>query len=161
MKAAIRSLVVAAGMAASLAWAAGDPGGSTPGGPMSSAPADPVLERYGEASSRKDWARAAEVAREGLARDSSNAGYHNLYAYAVRNGAKPDMDLVFRHYNEALRLDPKHRGAHEYLGEAYLMVGNLAKAKEHLDVLDGLCTFGCEEYSMLKKAVAQHEATKK
>ncbi len=71
--------------------------------------------------------------------------------------ARSAMDLVFRHYNEALRLDPKHRGAHEYLGEAYLLSGNLPKAKEHLARLDKLCTFGCEEYSKLKKEIAAYE----
>jgi len=37
-------------------------------------------------------------------------------------------------------------------------VGNVGKAKEHLARLDDLCFFGCEEYSMLKKAVADYEA---
>ena len=50
-----------------------------------------------------------------------------------------------------------NRGAHEYLGEAYLMVGNVAKAKEHLSVLDKLCFFPCDEYSDLKKAIADYE----
>ena len=158
MKSLIRSLIPALCMASGVAWSAGDPGGSTPGGAWSTATADPVLERFGEASSRKDWARAAEVARDGLASNASNADYHNLYAYAIRNGASPKMDLVFKHYNEALRLDPKHRGANEYLGEAYLMVGNLTKAKEQLGVLDKLCFFPCKEYSDLKKAVAEYEA---
>jgi hypothetical protein len=67
------------------------------------------------------------------------------------------MDRVFSHYNEALRLNPKHRGAHEYLGEAYLMTNSLAKAKEQLAALDKLCFFGCEEYSDLKKAIASYE----
>ena len=35
-------------------------------------------------------------------------------------------------YEKALAIDPKHRGAHEYIGEAYLTLGNLPKAKEHL-----------------------------
>ena len=151
----IRSIILAFAMVSSPVLAAGDPSDSA-------APAgDPVLQRYAEASARKDWSRAAGIANEGIAQSPRNADYHNLYAYALRNGAKPPMDLVFRHYNEALRLDPKHRGAHEYLGEAYLMVGNAAKAKEHLAALDRLCTFGCEEYSKLKKAVAAHEARKK
>jgi DNA-binding SARP family transcriptional activator len=68
------------------------------------------------------------------------------------------MDQVFKHYNEALRLDPKHRGAHEYLGEAYLQVGNVAKAKEHLSALDKMCFFGCSEYDALKKAIADYDA---
>jgi hypothetical protein len=71
------------------------------------------------------------------------------------------MDLVFKHYHEALRLDAKHRDAHEYIGEAYLMVGNLAKAKEHLGLLDKLCFFPCSQYSDLKKAVADYEAKRK
>ena len=104
-----------------------------------------------------DWAGAAGVLKEALSADPGNANYHNLYAYAVRKGASPDMNLVFKHYNEALRIDPKHRGAHEYVGEAYLMVGNVAKAKEHLGALDKLCFFPCAEYADLKKAIAEYE----
>ncbi len=96
-----------------------------------------------------------------VARNPGSADYNNLYAYAVRKGPNPDMGLVFKHYNEALRIDPKHRGAHEYIGEAYLMTKNLAKAKEHLAKLDNLCTFGCEEYTDLKKAIAEYEAKNK
>ena len=93
-----------------------------------------------------------------MAKNPANPDYHNLYAYSIRMGANPEMELVFRHYNEALRLDPRHLGAHEYLGEAYLQVGNLDKAKEELRTLDKLCFFPCKEFSMLKKAVAEYEA---
>ncbi len=93
-----------------------------------------------------------------MAKNPANADYHNLYAYAIRMGPAPQLDLVFKHYNEALRLDPRHLGAHEYLGEVYLTVGNLDKAKEQLRTLDKLCFFSCKEYSMLKKAVADYEA---
>ena len=122
------------------------------------APADPVLEKVTAATKKQDWASAQAMLRDALAADPQNANYHNLYAYSVRKGAKPDMNLVFKHYNEALRLDPKHRGAHEYIGEAYLQVGNLAKAKEHLAQLDKLCFFSCAEYTDLKKAIADYEA---
>jgi Flp pilus assembly protein TadD len=138
------------------AQAAGDPGGSSP-----PAFTDPVLQQVGEATGRSDWAAAAAILREALAKSPGNADYHNLYAYAVRKGANPDMDLVFKHYNEALRLDARHRDAHEYIGEAYLMVGNLAKAKEHLAQLDKLCFFPCAQHSDLKKAVAEYEAKQK
>jgi Flp pilus assembly protein TadD len=122
---------------------------------------DPVIAQAREAIAAKDYARAAEVLRPALAKTPGNPDYHNLYAYSLRKGPSPDMDTVFKHYNEALRLEPRHRGAHEYIGEAYLMVGNVHKAREHLTQLDRICFFGCEEYSALKKAVQEHEAKQK
>ena len=97
--------------------------------PAGRAPADPVLEKVMAANAQKDWKRSEAILRDALAKDPRNADYHNLYAYAIRKGEKPNLDVVFKHYNEALRIDPKHKGAHEYVGEAYLMVGNVAKAK--------------------------------
>ena len=121
------------------------------------APKDTALERARAAIAQSDWAGARAVLREAVERDPRNADYHNLYAYATRKGPNPDMSLVFKEYNAALTLDPQHRGAHEYLGEAYLMVGNLAKAKEHLAQLDRICTFGCSEYTELKNSIAAYE----
>jgi len=129
------------------------------GGDWSSSgpPADPVIERAQQAIAAKDWTRAAAIMREAVVRQPGNADYHNLYAYALRKGPDPDMKLVFSEYEEALRIDPKHRNAHEYIGEAYLQVGDLAKAKEHLAALDKLCFLLCEQYSELKKAVQAYE----
>lgn len=129
--------------------------------PMPPWPTDPQVERVNALTARNDWQGAAAVMKEAVAKSPQNAEYHNLYAYTTRKGANPDMALVFRHYNEALRLKPDYRGAHEYIGEAYLMTGELAKAKEHLSTLDRLCTFGCEEYTMLKNAVAEYESKRK
>jgi cytochrome c-type biogenesis protein CcmH/NrfG len=126
--------------------------------PPASHPSDPYLERFDAAKGRQDWPAAAAAMKEAVAAKPDNADYHNLYAYSLRKGGTQDMDQVFKHYNEALRLDPKHRGAHEYLGEAYLQVGNVAKAKDELAALDKLCFFGCSEYSELKTAISQHEA---
>jgi tetratricopeptide (TPR) repeat protein len=150
MKSFLRPLILAGLVVAGTGLAAGDPG-DTP------ETKDPVLEKVSTATKRQDWAGAANVLKEALAANPNNANYHNLYAYSIRKGANPDMNLVFKHYNEALRLDPKHRGAHEYIGEAYLMVGNVAKAKEHLGALDKLCFFPCVEYTDLKKAIAEYE----
>ncbi|HEY5900185.1 MAG TPA: hypothetical protein VIV54_21650 [Burkholderiales bacterium] len=125
--------------------------------PSSAANSDPTIERYRAASDRQDWKAAASLMRDAVSREPNNADYHSLYAYSLRKGGTQDMDQVFKHYNEALRIDPKHRGAHEYLGEAYLMVGNVAKAKEHLGALDKICFFGCSEYDELKKAIAAYD----
>ena len=144
----MRTLILALAMASGPVLAAGDPPAET---------RDPVIEKAAAATKRQDWAGAADVLKSGLSTDPNNANYHNLYAYSLRKGANPDMNLVFKHYNEALRIDPKHRGAHEYIGEAYLMVGNVAKAKEHLSTLDKLCFFPCVEYTDLKKSIAEYE----
>lgn len=148
MKASIRPLILSLLLAPAIAPAADS------GPPAAS---DPVLERVSSATARQDWAAARAILKEAVQKEPGNADYHNLYAYAVRKGGNPDMDLVFKHYNEALRIDPKHRGAHEYIGEAYLMVGNLPKAKEHLGALDKLCFFPCSEHTDLKKAIAEYE----
>ncbi len=125
-----------------------------------SRPQDETLERARSAIAQKDWPGAQSILRDALGRDPRNADYHNLYAYSIRKGANPDMSLVFKHYNEALSIDPKHKGAHEYLGEAYLMVGNLDKAKEHLAQLDKICFFGCSEFTDLKNAISEFETKK-
>jgi tetratricopeptide (TPR) repeat protein len=120
-----------------------------------------VLVAAQAAIAQKDWAGAQSGLQKALAGNPQNADYHNLYAYSIRKGPSPNMDMVFKHYAEALSINPKHRGAHEYAGEAYLAVNDLPKAKQHLAALDKLCFFPCEEYTDLKKAVASYEETHK
>jgi tetratricopeptide (TPR) repeat protein len=153
MKGFFRPFILAGLLASGSALGMGDPGPSEA--------KDAVLDKVGAATKRQDWAGAQTMLKDALATNPNNASYHNLYAYSIRKGANPDMNLVFKHYNEALRIDPKLKGAHEYIGEAYLQVGNVAKAKEHLAQLDKLCFFSCSEYAELKKAIADYETTKR
>jgi hypothetical protein len=62
--------------------------------------------------------RGGQVTCEAREAEPANADAQNLLGYAYRNQKK--FDLAFKHYGEALRLDPKHKGAHEYIGEAYV-----------------------------------------
>lgn len=149
----------------SAAWAAGvDSGGGSSGGGGSSeavVPArgpDPLIKLTQQKIAAEDWLGAQELMRSALQTQPNNPDYHNLYAFALRKGPAPNMKLVFAEYAEALRLDPSHRGAREYLGEAYLQVGDLPKAREQLAALDKLCFLPCEEYSDLKKMVQEYEA---
>ena len=152
------AFIIAAILVGAAARADDDPGSPRAGEQEA---ADPFLVEARAAIAGKNWPRASSVLREALAKDAGNVDYHNLYAYTLRMGASPALDVVFKHYNEALRINPKHRGAHEYIGEAYLMIGNPGKAKEHLKALDSLCFFGCEEFGKLKKAIADYEAKQK
>ena len=144
-------------LTAATAWAADPPSPSAP----AAAAVDPDLATARARIDAGNYPAAAEVLTKAVARDPGNADYHNLLGYSIRKSPSPDMDRVFKHYGEALRLNPKHRGAHEYIGEAYLMVGNVAKAKEHLAALDKLCFFSCEEYRDLKRAIEVQEKAKK
>jgi len=147
---AIAALAAATTFAPALTLAVGD---STPA--PAAATADPDFEAGKAAIRHQNWSEAIGYFGKVAARDPQNAGAQNWLGYANRKSG--NLDLAFKHYNEALRLDPKHRGAHEYIGEAYLMKGDVAKAKEHLAALDRICFFGCEEYSDLKRAIADYD----
>lgn len=152
-------------MTACLAWSpaahAAGGGGDDGWRPSSARTEDPAVSAARSMLAVGDYAGAQLALKGALAGQPGNADLQNLYAYALRKGPNPDMAQVFAHYQEALRLDPKHRGAHEYIGEAYLLVNEPAKAKEHLAALDQLCFFGCSEYTELKKAIAAYEAKAK
>jgi len=121
----------------------------------SSPPEDPDLAAARKALEAKDWPQAIRRLELARGREPRNADVHNLLGFAERK--QGHLEAALAHYDEALRLDPRHRGAHEYAGEAFLLAGNLAKAEEHLAALDKLCTFSCEEYRDLKRAVADYE----
>ena len=99
---------------------------------------------------KKDWAGAAQALATFTRANPGNADGFNLLGYSYRHLKRYDESLAA--YNKALALDPRHRGAHEYIGEAYLQLGQLDKAKVHLDALDRICKISCEEFRDLKKA---------
>ena len=116
-------------------------------------PKDTEWEKAKTAIARKDWAAAQAVLEPYTAANPRSADGFNLLGYSLRNQKKYDDSLVA--YKQALSLDPKHKGAHEYIGMAYIQMGQLDKAKEHLASLDKICPFSCEEYRDLKKAIAE------
>ena len=108
----------------------------------------------------RDWPTAIRLLSSAALRDTRNPDIQNYLGYAYRNSG--DLSPAFLHYNRALQLNPRHRGAHEYLGEAYLMIGNLAKAEEHLAALQKICLLPCEELGLLQgKIAAQRALTEK
>lgn len=102
------------------------------------------------------WVAAIDELK--IVNDPASADWNNLMGYSLRKARTPDYEGAERFYNEALRINPNHRGALEYSGELYLIKGDLAMAEKRLSALDKACTFGCEEYTDLKKAVARYKA---
>ena len=121
------------------------------------APAQPdTLSAARTLIAQKNW--SAAVGELQRVNQTGSADWNNLMGYSLRKGATPDYAGAEKFYNEALRLDPKHRGALEYSGELYLITGDLGKAEQRLAALDKVCTLPCEEYTDLKKSVVRYKA---
>lgn len=101
-----------------------------------------------------DWNRAIKVLRSATLRDARNADIQNYLGYAYHR--LQQVDTAMRHYQQALMLNPRHRSAHEHLGEAYLVQGDLIKAEEHLSALERICLIPCDEYDDLRRAIAKY-----
>lgn len=126
--------------------------------PEAAAPADAY--KIGQDFVKDGKFKEAQAEFEKAARlDPTSADAFNMLAYTQRRLGQ--LDAAFENYAKALALDPDHKGAHEYVGEAYLMVGDLAKAEEHLAALQKLCPGGCNESRMLAKAVQRYKESDK
>jgi tetratricopeptide (TPR) repeat protein len=138
-------------------------------GAASPARADPTEEEGGaggdpdytegkRAIERADWPRAVALLTAAVRRDARNADIHNQLGFAYRHAG--DFAAAFAHYDEALRLNPRHRGAHEYAGEAALLADNLPRAERHLAALEQICLLPCEELDDLRAAIAVYRERK-
>lgn len=65
-----------------------------------------------------------------------------------------NYDVAIGFYSAALKLQPDHRGANEYLGEYYVETGQMGLARQQLVKLDAICKFGCEEAEELRRWIA-------
>ena len=104
----------------------------------------------------EDWRQVAVRMGEYARRNPGSADAFNELGHAYRRLG--DMDNAFKNYDMALKLDPKHKGAREYLGEAYLQIGDLARAERELKALDSICFLPCEEYTDLKEQIARYKS---
>ena len=144
------SAVVAAG------GGGGGGGGGGEGVDSARANADPDRKAGMEAVKEGQWGNAIARLNAYVARAPGDADAWNELAHAYRKSG--DLDDAFKGYEKALQIDPKHRNAHEYLGEAYLQAGDLARAEAQLRRLDKLCFLPCEQYADLKEEIRRYKA---
>ena len=81
------------------------------------------------------------------------ADVYNLLGFSYRKHSEPDLDKALESYKIALETNPEHLGAHEYLGELYITLGNMNKANEMLNNLEKIAGTSSMEYIKLKKAI--------
>jgi Flp pilus assembly protein TadD len=116
---------------------------------------DPEFAAGKKALAAEDWDGAIAVLTSAALRDPRNADIQNYIGYAHRRLRQ--MGPAIGHYQQALMLNPRHRSAHEHLGEAHLVLGDPATAGQHLAHLEDICLIGCEEYDDLKRAIAGYK----
>src|SRR5690606_38026878 len=100
----------------------------------SAAPSDEDYAAGQEALKRADWQEVIDHMGRVIARRPWHDDAHNLIGYAYRQLG--DYTRSLEHYQQALDLNPYHRGALEYLGETYLAMGCPAQAKAMLARLE-------------------------
>jgi tetratricopeptide (TPR) repeat protein len=116
---------------------------------------EPDFKAGKKALNAGDWNGAVAAFELAALRDPSNADIQNYIGYAYRRLRQ--LGPAMGHYQQALTLNPRHRSAREHLGEAYLVLGEPAKAEQLLAELENICLIPCEEYADLKRAIAAYK----
>jgi tetratricopeptide (TPR) repeat protein len=89
-----------------------------------------------------------------MAADKTDPRILNYLGYSHRKAGRISVGLGY--YQEALRIDPNYTLVREYLGEAYLTLGDVASARTQLDEIEKRCGTGCREYGLLADEIARH-----
>jgi tetratricopeptide (TPR) repeat protein len=116
---------------------------------------EPDFKAGKKALSEQDWTGAITAFEHAALRDPLNADIQNYIGYAYRRLRQ--LEPAMGHYQQALTLNPRHRSAREHLGEAYLVLGEPARAEQMLTELEELCLIPCEEYDELKQAIVVYK----
>jgi cytochrome c-type biogenesis protein CcmH/NrfG len=132
--------------------------GGNSSGSEAAAPKDADYQAGMAAVAKRNWREVVVRMTAYAGRNPQDANGWNELGHAHRQLGELDVALV--EYGKALKIDPRHRGAHEYLGETYLQMGDVARAEQELKALDSICLLPCEQYTDLKGAIAQYRRGK-
>jgi tetratricopeptide (TPR) repeat protein len=87
-----------------------------------------------------------------LLKDPNTAVALNYRGYATRKLGRVDEGIGY--YLKSVAIDPHYAQVREYLGEAYLLKGDVEGAKAQLQAIKGICGTVCESYEHLEVAIA-------
>ena len=102
-----------------------------------------------------NYDKAIVKLKEAEAAAKKDADIQNLLGFSHRKSGK--LDEAAKYYKSALALDTKHKGALEYQGELFLMLGDKAGAEKNLKKLDKICWLGCSELDDLRTAIRNYK----
>jgi len=90
-----------------------------------------------------------------LAENQDDPRILNYLGYSNRKLGRVETGL--KYYRTALKADPNYTLVREYMGEAFLQLGQIDKAREQLTEIERRCGTDCREYAMLKEQIAAHK----
>lgn len=108
------------------------------------------------AAEGKDWVEAVRRLTVAERRHPENFSLQALLGSSYVQLQQSDLALV--HYQRALKIDPRNRGAHLAAAQVYLTNGDLAGADRHLAALREICLLPCLEMQLLNDSIAERKA---
>src|SRR5579871_5275999 len=76
----------------------------------------------------------------------------NYRGYATRKLGRTEEGIVY--YLKSVALDPNYAQVREYLGEAYVVKGDVPRAEQQLRAIKKICGVTCPQYQELAVAIA-------
>jgi tetratricopeptide (TPR) repeat protein len=138
MRAAVRHAVAAALLAAATASSAIE---SDPLPLGEQGPRNKAIALYNEGVQvmlAKRYAEAQRLFEQALAQDDGIAEAHNNLAFSLRMQSRDNFARSLEHYGRALALNPRLAQAYMYRGVLYSQMGDVKRAREDLERLNGL-----------------------
>ena len=97
---------------------------------------------------QKRYAKAQKLLLKSNKKKPLQADTLNYLGFTTRKLGDYEKGEEF--YLQGLKIDPKHKGINEYLGELYMVTNRMDLAKERLNVLKSC---NCNEYNQLKEII--------
>ena len=118
---------------------------------------DPDFAAGKNALAAGDWDGAIASLKLASLRDPRNADIQNYVGYAYRRLRQ--LGPAMGYYQRALTFNPRHRSAHQHIGELYLVLHEPTKAEEHRAALERICLVPCEELGDLARVIAAYKGS--
>jgi tetratricopeptide (TPR) repeat protein len=98
---------------------------------------------------------AASLATLRAAPDQADPRVQTMIGFALRKLGRVDEAMPY--YLRAVATRPNATTTRQYLGEAYLQMGDVTRAREQLAEIGRLCGTVCEDYTLLSAEIARYE----
>ncbi len=89
-----------------------------------------------------------------LASNKNDPRILNYLGYSTRKLGNVEKGLTY--YQAALKADPDYTLVREYMGEAFLQLGQVDKAREQLGEIANRCGTSCREYTLLETQINKY-----